>query len=1268
MKIKRYYTSHSPAKPQERHPEGHRTRYGPKQVWDLLEWESRDSRIWNTDGSIAFEAKALEMPASWSQVAVDILAQKYFRKAGVPVYTKLVLEPKVPEWLARSLPDEEALAKLPVEERYTQELSAKQVFHRLAGCWTYWGWRYDYFADEESARIFYEELCYILASQTAAPNSPQWFNTGLHWAYGIDSPPQGHYYVDARSGELQLSHSAYEHPQPHACFIQSIQDDLVNEGGIMDLWLREARLFKYGSGTGTNFSNLRAEGEPLSGGGKSSGLMSFLRIGDRAAGAIKSGGTTRRAAKMVCLDIDHPDIEEFINWKLVEEQKVVSLVSGSKMSNLYLNRIMQAIHRQGQEASEEQAAPEILALEEKCNPKKNPQLGAALAQARRAAIPENYIQRAISLAKQGYTSLLFEELSTDWQSDAYRTVSGQNSNNSVRVSQSFMEALEEPHAKEWHLYWRTEKEQAAKEGRKARPVKSIKVRELWDEIAFAAWSCADPGLQFDTTINEWHSCPDAGRIQASNPCSEYMFLDDTACNLASLNLVRFLNEKGSEFDDLAYRHCCRLLTLVLEISVAMAQYPSAKIAQGSYDYRTLGLGYANLGALLMILGLPYDSDEARAYCQALTGIMHMNAYATSAEIAVKLGPFPKYEKENMLRVIENHYKAAHHAPDSEYKGLSIKPMRIDPKHCPAYLRQALHEEAERALAMGQQYGYRNAQVTVLAPTGTIGLVMDCDTTGIEPDFALVKYKKMAGGGYFKIINQAVPPALRRLGYTEEEIQDITQYCMGHGSLKGHQGKLHIEDLARRGFTPDALARLQEALHSAFDIGFVFNKHTLGASMQGMWDDIGPEAEKDNFHLLSWLGYLPEEIQEANEYVCGTMTLEGAPHLKKEHYAVFDCANRCGRHGRRFLSWQAHIKMMAAAQPFLSGAISKTINLPETATVQDVKEACMLSWKLMNKAVALYRDGSKLSQPLNIQTDLEEETTAEKEKELSVAAEKPSLTDKLLASYVAQRQRLPYRRGGYTQKATVGGHKIYLRTGEYEDGRLGEIFLDMHKEGAAFRSLMNSFAIAISLGLQYGVPLDEFVDAFIFTRFEPNGITQGNAHIKMSTSIIDYVFRELAVTYLGRHDLAQVSPEDIRSDSISIPPGSHKSKEAWQDTSSQKQQGQQDKKTPHLSEEIEKKSAPAEALLSGIYTNGEQKDAFSHEAPQSPPKDGAHNELRVPEPGPQNSLPQRLPEKLQAMARLKGYEGDPCAECGQFSLVRNGSCLKCLSCGSTTGCS
>jgi ribonucleoside-diphosphate reductase alpha chain len=772
--------------------------------YSSINFVPRTSKISNPDGTVVFKAENVMVPDGWSQVALDILAQKYFRRAGVAARLKKVPEKDVPQWLWRSEPDEDALKELAEEERYGGEADSRQVFHRLAGCWAYWGWKGGYFSSEEDARAFYNEMCYMLATQRAAPNSPQWFNTGLHWAYGIAGPAQGHYYVDDRDGKLRKSTSAYERPQPHACFIQSVDDDLVNPGGIMDLWTREARIFKYGSGTGSNFSAVRGENEKLSGGGKSSGLLSFLKIGDRAAGAIKSGGTTRRAAKMVIVNIDHPDIEKFIDWKVVEEQKVAALVAGSFVCRKHLNLVMQAWHAHHDAPEDDKSI-------------KQKEYKRTVRAAKEAGVPEGLLARAIGLAEQGEKTFDFPVYDTDWEGEAYFTVSGQNANNSVRMSNAFVDAVQK--GADWNLVRRTDRKTS----------KTLPARELWQRIGKAAWASADPGVQFDTTINEWHTCPNDGPINGSNPCSEYMFLDDTACNLASLNLMHYMsNDPDSvlKIDD--YKHACRLWTLVLEISVAMAQYPSEEIAMRSYLYRTLGLGYANLGALLMRLGIPYDSPRGYALAGAITAIMTGVAYATSAEIASELGAFKRYDanREPMLRVIRNHRRAAYNAPDSEYEGLTVKPAGISPANCPSGLLQAAKGAWDDALTKGEQFGYRNAQVTVIAPTGTIALVMDCDTTGIEPDFALVKFKKLAGGGYFKIINQSVPTALTFLGYSDEQIEEIVAYCAGHRTLDGSPAINH-EALREVGFDDAAINRLEAALPSAFELSFAFSPFVLG---------------------------------------------------------------------------------------------------------------------------------------------------------------------------------------------------------------------------------------------------------------------------------------------------------------------------------------------------------------------------------------------------------------------------------------------------------
>lgn len=1508
----------------------------------------RSSKIVNPDGRVIFEMNDILAPEDWSQVAVDVLAQKYFRKAGVPNRTVLVPEDGVPAFLWRSVPMEGT--------SFRGENSALDVFHRLSGCWTYWGWKKGYFEDKINAYDFYNTCVALLANQMFAPNSPQWFNTGLHWAYGIEGTPQGHYHFDG--DEIKMSENAYERPSVSACFIQSIRDNLVREGGIMDLWTREARVFKHGSGSGTNYSSLRGEGEPLSGGGKSSGVMSFLRIGDVSSGAIKSGGTTRRSARMVILDMDHPEIEDFINWKVKEEQKVAALVSGTKLVKKHLLNIMDTFHNNHEK------------------------LGKTVRLARQDNVPEGYIGRAIQLAQQGHKSIDLIELDTDWQGEAYRSVSGQNSNNSVRVTDEFMEAVAKDG--DWDLYWRTDKEDAKATGSYANPCKTISARKIWDQVCYAAWACADPGVQFHTTINKWHPCKEDGEQIATNPCSEYSFLDDTACNLGSINLMKmtYISNNKVYVDTDKLKFVTEVATTILDISVEAGQYPSRRIAQLTREYRTIGLGYANLGALLMSMGVPYDSEEGRAICGAITCIVHCNAYRTSAQLASKLGAFPGYErnKKHVLDVLRRHAASAT-ASDTD-----MLPPAIN-VNTPKYLGDAAYDAANYMLSHASSFGVRNAQISVIAPTGcllegslvptnkgilrlgslgnkdgdqwqdlnimvktpdgnkeatkffvngvaltrkiitkngyeiqgtynhqikvidptsgewvwkhlsdvktgdivplsknqmigdtreitlplvgdlhwntdfklrtpetmtpelaelvgyfmgdgsfhskglrfcvtycdydvvlrlqwlikvlfnldvfitekegytevsvnsvplthwwqacgfckikpsddhygkgytpvvpdavlhtnnkkcyqaflrglfeadgtvtsgvpswtttseafyhdvktlmlaigfptksafgmsgfgqsktyvlrlvnigyaldfyseigfisrrkndlvdkqgsnhslkrdmvvfgksetnailqeglftdadklslqrkkgvsrknakallekkwidhvanrleyfydvveenqdggeqltydisvpdnvtyiangfvshnTIALLMDCDTTGIEPDFSLVKFKKLAGGGYFRLTNRSVRRALTSLGYSEDQIVDIERYIEGHGTLEGcpHINKKSLLDI---GLNEEQIKSIEDSLKSAFDIRFVLPSEVL-----------------DKF--------FKDQIEEANRYACGMKTIEGAPHLKEEHLPVFDCANKCGEHGKRFLSWESHVRMMAAAQPFISGAISKTINMPNDATIEEVRKCYELSHQLGLKAIAIYRDGCKLSQPLNsiIGIDIgdgeDEEVTPEVKPDVNPVPTEVGVKRKLL----------PSRRYGYTQKARVGGHKIYVRTGEYSDGTLGEIFLDMHKEGAAFRSLLNSFAIAVSIGLQYGVPVDEFVDAFVGTRFEPNGVVQGNDTIKLSSSVIDYIFREIGITYLGRNDLANIKPDAVK---------------------------------------------PSDSATS---TMSLQK-----------PKVVANEEL----------------------AKAKGYETEPCRACGQLTMVRAGTCLKCDTCGETSGCS
>ena len=1183
-------------------------------AFDVFDWIEMDVEIRNPDGSMADTVEGVKLPSGFSGVPGKVCAQKYLRKAGVPKHLRKVPEDGVPVWLQRSTPDHERLQTLDAGNRMGGETDGRELFRRLAGTWTYWGWKYGYFASEADARAYFDEMCYLIASQRSAPNSPQWFNTGLHWAYGIEGPAQGHSFVDPETGELEFSTNAYEHPQPHACFIQSVSDSLVGGSeSIMGLWNREALLFKYGSGTGSNFSRIRGAGEPLSGGGSSSGLLSFLKIGDRAAGAIKSGGTTRRAAKMVTLDLDHPDIEEYIDWKSSEEEKVSALVIGSNILQKNANSLMDAIWEFGDD-------------EGRFDQEVNPGLRRAMVRAIREHVPQPHIQRILDLAKQGWKGVDFEILDTNWQGEAYLTVSGQNSNNSVRVPNQFMDSVKQ--GGDWNLYWRTELERSEAEDREPEPCKTMDAGGLWDKVAYTAWACADPGVQFDTTINEWHTCPEGGRINGSNPCSEYMFLDDTACNLASINLLHYYDLDTQTFHIDDFRHSVRLWTTTLEISVLMAQFPSEEIARKSYEYRTLGLGYCNIGSLLMHMGIPYDDERAYAICGAITSIMCGETYSTSAEMASILGPFPDYERnsEHMLRVMRNHRRAAYDSSVDDYEGLTVSPMGINAKKCPKDLLEAARESWDRAVREGEEHGYRNAQTTVIAPTGTIGLIMGADTTGVEPQFSLVQFKTLAGGGSLRIVNKGVPSALRRLGYSDSECKTIEEYIIGTGRIAGCPS-LPVDRLMEAGLSGKDLAEIESKMGDVFDIRSAFAPSLLGKELctgsLGMTEE---QYEDAFFDTLGFLGFTQEEVEAAGEHIFGNLTIEGAPGLKEEHLAVFDCATPCGSKGTRSIAWPAHVKMMAAAQPFISGAISKTINMPSNSTVDDVREAYNLSHTTMNKACAVYRDCSKLSQPLMNKlvedTDLTEEVAEEDpiermvEETVKVLPVPEAVAQPVAESFVdfiATRRALPDKKRATSTKARIGGHSVRLITGEYPDGKLGEIILVTSKEGAAWRAMLNQFAIAVSIALQHGVPLEAFIKVFTFQKFEPSGqVVGGSGRVKMASSLVDWIFRELAIEYAGRDDLAHVAAEDFDQFSIS---------------------------KPEITD------------LGVMRTEGEKRDIqMTLDAAVTP-------------------IQERDAEaRARQAARGLGFTGDICDDCGSSQMVRNGTCLKCNDCGSTTGCS
>ncbi|MBU0981694.1 vitamin B12-dependent ribonucleotide reductase [Patescibacteria group bacterium] len=993
-------------------------------AFNMLEYEMRSSKITEPDGTVIFEMHDIEVPTTWSQLATDIIAQKYFRKAGVP--------------------------------KTGHETSVKQVVHRIVHTIRTFGENHGYFTSEQDANTFEQELKYLLIAQYGAFNSPVWFNCGLYHEYNIQGD-SGNFAWDFTSNAVKETKNAYEHPQCSACFIQKVEDSLL---GIFELAKTEAKLFKYGSGTGSNFSSIRSKYENLSGGGISSGLMSFLEVLDRGAGAIKSGGTTRRAAKMVILDVDHPEIREFISWKVESEKKAKALIDA------------------------------------------------------------------------GYDS--------DWRGEAYRTVSGQNSNNSVRVTDEFMQAVDEK-SKYWTRFRTT-----------GENYEETDANEIFDQICSAAWQCADPGLQFDSTINKWHTCPVSGRINGSNPCSEYMFLDDSACNLASINLIKFLKTDGS-FDVEGFRHATRLFFIAQEILIDLSSYPTEEITQNSHDYRPLGIGYANLGTLLMMMGIPYDSEEGRVVAAAITAIEHNHAYSVSAEMAGILGTFTHYEKnaKPMQKVIKMHRDAAH---------------QIDKSLCPKNLYEAACEDGDNAVKLGEKNGYRNSQATVLAPTGTIGLLMDCDTTGIEPEFSLVKWKKLAGGGYFKIINTSIPASLNKLGYNEKQISNVIDYVLGHGTLE-NAPHVNPEALEKLGFTKKQILTAEAHIEKA---------KTL--------DEWTPNID---VKTLKTKGLTQEQIEEAKVFIEGNQTVEGAPHLKPEHLAIFDCANRCGK-GSRYIAPLGHVKMMGAVQPFLSGAISKTVNIPNEATEKDIYDIYMQGWRLGLKAIALYRDGSKHSQALSSQESKTEEA--------------PLLPEGTVLR--GSKVSLPTKRRGITVEANVGGQKMYLRTGEYHDGKPGEIFIDSFKEGASYRSLLNCFAVAVSIGLQYGVPLEKYVDSFTFTRFEPSGFTT-HPNIRTCTSIVDFIFRVLGMEYLGRTDFVHVAPETTQLEENN---GKGRIKEAMR---------------------FEAEVTIEETLIS------EKADITT------------------------NAMDKQLSSMMG--------DAPPCSVCGHVT-VRNASCYKCLNCGASNGCS
>lgn len=975
----------------------------PSGVWiiqgveSLIEWKIARSEIVDArSGKVIHEQYGVEVPAQWSDRATDILSQKYFRKAGVPSDTEFakLADWDGPNWLRPR-------AVLP-GATFGGETSARQVFRRLAGAWTYWGWKHDYFgkiisggndAHQEavqSAEIFYDECFMMLALQYAAPNSPQWFNTGLHWAYGIEGgSDDGQFFVPDREDrfaatldDVKRTANGYERPQPHACFLTGTEDNLVGENGIMETWSTEARIFKYGSGSGVNVSPWRSRSEKLSGGGVASGVMSWLTIGDKAAGAIQSGGTTRRAAKMVMLDDDHPELVDFIHWKEREEHKAASMHVGSKLIELYARG---------------QLPPELESL-----------------------VPQQTKDRL----RQGLKAEIY---GIGYEEEANRTIDGQNSNNSVRVTDAFLSAASVD-SLGWDLIERVS----------GKIAKTVVASDVWNELCTAAWACADPGVIYHDTVNSWNTCAADGTIRTTNPCCEFHHLDWSACNLASLRLSAFLREDGT-FDTDLFVHVCRIVTVVLDVSVTMAAFPAPEFAVGAYNYRTLGIGYSDLGGLLMQIGLPYDSDEGRAVAAAITALMTGVSYRISAEMAGELGPFPRWDAnaDDFLRVMRNHRRALTWPLDS-WEQLNIMPYCCVRKDLPLEHNNLLTAALDEWDKVIGAESFRNAQVSLIAPTGTISFSMDCDTTGMEPEFGLVKYKNLAGGGTMRIVNGAVGPALRRLGYDEP-------------------------------FVNAALAKLENP----------------------------PSGER-------WV--LTDD-------------------LRNEHRVVFAGANE--------ITYQAHILMLAAIQPFLSGAASKTINLPEGATVAHVSEAYLMCHKYGIKAVALYRNNSKLAQPLQADEVKKIEPEELITSRVHTVRQEP---DGSLAATLArgEREDLPNRTEiGYRQKAKIGDRgreqTVFWHVGCYPDGRVGELFIELAKQGSSMRATNNCTAIAISIGLQHGVPLDKYIEQFIGTKFEPAGFVEGHDEISFASSVMDLIAKDLAITYLGRDDLRRSVPASAIGD-------------------------------------------------------------------------------------------------------------------------------------------
>ncbi len=1036
-----------------------------------------DVEICSADPAARVCLTDIEVPAQWSYTAAETFVRYYIRRAGVPAVLTRVKERDVPEWLWRAVPDTAAMQALPEAQRTTHETSAKQVFLRLAGAWTYWGVKAGYFDHDTDAQAFHDEVAAMLARQVMAPNSPQWLNNGLFWAYGMAGPAQGHFFGDIETGKLKPSNNAYERPQLHACFLHGVRDELVNEGGIMHLYEREARVFKYGSGAGANLSSIRGAGEGLSGGAATPGLMRFLGIGDKAAGAIHAGGLPRQAGKMVVVDIDHPDVLGFIRWKGEEQYKAAALITGARVMRQHLSGVMAAITQGSGEG--------------RFNPQQNAALKAAITRAKRAMIPGSAIERVMAYARQGYRELHIPIYTAEAGSEVFFTVSAHQTKQAVRVTHRFMQAAEDK--EKFALRRRTD-------GSVARHVPAA---ELFDDIAHAVWATGGPTIHFADTITRAHSCPETDRIRASTPASEYLFLDDTAAPLAVVNLLACADGRGFLDLDL-FAHVVKCATLMLDISISMAQYPSRAMARLTLDTRPIGLGMANFAALLMRMGYAYDSDEARATAAAIAGLLTGEAALVSAELAKELGEFAEFKKNrsHYLKLLAAKRDLVLHGDRQDAPALTSLEALPQPE-----LADALKRVWELAYIKAGAYGLRHAQLSCVPPTSTIARVMDCETLGLTPVASLVRFQPQPQGGVRKHLSSHVRYGLGSLGYSPAQMDEMARYVCGHRSLQ-HASAVSHTALAAHGFGAAELKAIEETLADAADIHAAFDPFVLGERFCREVLKLPAGALHDaNFSVLQHLGFSEEEIAEADAYACGMRTLEGAPHLRAEDAAVFAAG----------VSAEAQINLLAAAQQFLTGGIAHTVMLPHATGMETCQELIRQAWRAGLKSLTLMREGAALYDEVALDTEVTEDADDAlvfREARASISGSVSQVAAQLVQQFMQGRRELPLRRNGFTQKAAIGGHTVYLRTGDYEDGQLGEIFLDLPQEPEAYRALASQFARAISIALQYGVPLPAFVEAFTRQQFAPCGPVEGSDVMQEASSLLDYVFRELGAAYLA----------------------------------------------------------------------------------------------------------------------------------------------------------